>query len=175
MKVRDITITALFAALICVCAPWAIPVGPVPISLATFVVYLAAAVLGWKRGCVAVIVYVLLGAVGVPVFSGFSGGVQKLVSMTGGYIVGYIPCALIVGLFADKFSKIWSYAVGMVAGTVVLYALGTAWFIFLAKCTLGYALTVCVVPFLLGDAAKIAAASILTLELRPRVEKFLKK
>ena len=175
MKVRDITMTALFAALLCVCAPWSVPVGPVPISLATFAVYLAAAVLGWKRGSIAVLVYVLLGAVGVPVFSGFSGGVQKLVSLTGGYIVGYIPCALLTGLFADRFGKVWAYALGMVAGTVVLYALGTGWFIFLAECTLGYALTMCVVPFLIGDAIKIACATLLTVKLRPLVGKYMRK
>lgn len=174
MKVRDITMTALFAALICVCAPWSIPIGPVPISLATFAVYLAAAILGWKKGCIAVIIYVLLGAVGIPVFSGFSGGVQKIVSMTGGYIVGYIPCALITGLFADKISKAWSYALGMIVGTAALYVLGTAWFIILAECTLAYALTVCVVPFLFGDAIKIVCAALLTAELRPVVGKFIK-
>lgn len=166
MKIKDITMTALFAALICVCAPWSIPIGPVPISLASFAVYLAAAILGRKRGCAAVIVYVLLGAVGVPVFSGFSGGLQKLFSMTGGYIVGYIPCALITGLFADRSGKLWSCAAGMVLGTAALYALGTAWFIILAECTLGYALTVCVVPFLIGDAVKIVCASLLAAELR---------
>jgi biotin transport system substrate-specific component len=169
MKVRDLTITALFAALICVCAPLSIAIGPVSITLATFAVYLAASVLGWKRGTLAVIVYILIGAVGVPVFSNFSGGLQKLIGVTGGYIVGYIPCALIVGYFSDKWSKVWSYILGMVVGTVVLYALGTVWFIFVAKSTLSYAMSVCVIPFLPLDTVKIICASILAIKLRPLV------
>ena len=91
MKTRDLTLTALFAAILCVAAPFSIPVGPIPITLATFAIYLAAIVLGKKYGTLAVVIYILLGAVGLPVFSGFSGGFQKIVSATGGYIIGYIP------------------------------------------------------------------------------------
>ena len=171
MKVRDLTFTAIFAALICVAAPWTVPVGPIPITLATLAVYLAAAVLGWKKGTVAVVVYLLLGAVGVPVFSGFSGGFARLIGPTGGYLVGYIPCALLTGLVSDRFPKPWGYAVGMVLGTVVLYALGTAWFCVQSGSELGHALAVCVVPFLIGDAIKIAAAIVLASILRPVLER----
>lgn len=171
MKVKDLTVTALFAALICAAAPWTVPIGPIPLSLATFAVYLAGATLGAKRGTAAVLVYVLIGAVGLPVFSGFAGGMQKILGVTGGYIVGYIPCALLTGLFADKGGKLWSYAAGMVAGTVALYALGTAWFCFAAKAALAYALSVCVLPFLVGDAIKIACAAFLATQLRPLVNK----
>ena len=98
MKTRDITIVAVMAALLCVAGPLTVSIGPIPLSLATFVVYMAGAVLGAKRGTLAVAVYLLLGLVGLPVFSGFTGGLQKLIGVTGGYLVGYLPCALITGL-----------------------------------------------------------------------------
>ena len=85
---------AIMAALLCVASPWSIPVGPIPISLATFVVYLIGIVLGWLDGTIAVAVYLLLGAIGLPVFSGGAGGFQKLIGATGGYLIGYLPCVV---------------------------------------------------------------------------------
>ena len=157
---------AVMAAALCVAAPWAVPVGPVPISFATLAVYLIGAVLGWVDGTIAVAVYLLLGAVGVPVFSGFSGGVQKLVGATGGYLLGYLPCAAIVGCVADRTAKPLWQAAAMALGTVLLYALGTAWFVFQSGRTVGESLTLCVLPFLAGDAAKITVAALLSLPLR---------
>ena len=98
MKTKDMTLIAVMAALICVAGPLSIAIGPIPLSLASFAVYLAGAVLGAKRGPLAVAIYLLIGLVGVPVFSGFSGGFQKLIGVTGGYLVGYLPCALLTGL-----------------------------------------------------------------------------
>ena len=166
-NIRDITVTGLFAAVICVAAPWSVNIGPVPISLATFAVYLAGAVLGWRRGTAAVAVYLVIGALGLPVFSNFSGGLQKLAGVTGGYLVGYIFAAMLTGLFADRWEKLWAYAVGMLSGTVLLYAFGTAWFSFTTKNPVSYSLGVCVLPFLPGDVLKIAAASVLAVRLRP--------
>lgn len=175
MKVKDMTITALFAAIICVLAPWSFSAGAVPITLASFAVYLAAVVLGWKRGTIAVLIYVLLGAVGLPVFSGAAGGLGKIVGATGGYIIGYIPLALIAGLFADKYEKTWANVAGMLLGSLVLYALGTAWFCVSLGKDLGYAMGVCVLPFLPGDAIKIALVTILSIKLRPLVKKLSNK
>ena len=171
MRLKDMTVTALFSALICVAAPWTVPVGPIPITLATFVIYLSAAVLGAKKGALAVLVYVLLGTVGLPVFTNFEGGLHKLIGATGGYIAGYIPLAVIAGLAADRFEKLWSYVAGMVLGTVALYSLGTAWFMFMTKASLSYSLAVCAVPFLPGDAIKIACASVLATRLRPLLKR----
>jgi biotin transport system substrate-specific component len=169
MKTTDMVKTAVFAALICVLAPFALPVGPVPVSLATFAVYVAAAVLGKKHGVIAVLIYILLGMAGVPVFAGFSGGAQKLFGLTGGYIIGYLPLAFIAGLFAEKrpFGKA-SAAVGMVLGTLVLYIFGTAWFVIQSGSALVTALGLCVLPFLPGDAAKIAVSSVLVPVIRAR-------
>jgi biotin transport system substrate-specific component len=167
MKGRDLTLTALLAAMLCAAAPWSVPVGPVPVSLATFAVYLAGASAGWKRGGLAALVYVLLGCAGLPVFSGFSGGIQKLFGVTGGFIMGYIPCALLSGLPADIFpGSRWAPPAGMALGTLALYAMGTAWFMLQTRSSLPAALLVCVVPFLAVDAGKIVLASLLAPRLR---------
>lgn len=171
MKTNDLTLTAAMAALICVAGPLTVAIGPVPLSLASFAVYLAGAILGWKRGSLAVAVYLLIGLAGVPVFSGFSGGVQKLFGVTGGYLAGYVACALITGLFSGeprvkKPRPAWMMAAGMVLGTVVLYAVGTAWFMVQTGNALAAALGMCVLPFLAGDAVKIAAASVIAVPVR---------
>ena len=174
-KTRMITYTALLAALLCVLSPWAIPVGPVPISLGLLAVYIVSSLINFKYGAVAVTVFVLLGAFGVPVFTGFTGGFAKVAGPTGGYILGYLPCSLIIGLFVDRFEKrLWVYPLAMLAGTAVLYSFGTVWFVISTGATLKTALTVCVIPFLLGDAIKIVAATALCYKLRFVLKKSLK-
>ena len=172
MKVKDMTLTAVMAALVCIAGPLTVPAGPIPLSLATLAVYLAGAVLGKKRGTLAVALYLLIGIIGVPVFSGFSGGFQKLAGVTGGYLVGYLPCAFLSGLGAERAeeeSRIWILPAKMAAGTAVLYTIGTAWFMIQSGNALGTALSLCVVPFLPGDAVKIAAAVMLTVPVRKAV------
>ena len=159
VKIRDLTVTAVFAAILCIISPFSIPIGPVGITVAPFGVYLSGAVLGWKRGGIAVAVYLILGFIGLPVFSGFMGGIQRLAGPTGGYLVGYIPCAVITGLFADRISKKWAAPVGMLLGTATLYAFGTAWFCVMSGTGVLPALGTCVLPFLPGDAVKIACAA----------------
>ena len=173
MKTRDMTLTAVMAALICLAGPMSINIGPIPLSLATFAVYLAGAVLGRKRGALAVAIYLLIGLTGIPVFSGFSGGFQKLAGVTGGFLIGYLPCAFLAGTGTERADEgrraAWLRPAMMVAGTAVLYALGTVWFMAQTGRTVGDALALCVVPFLPGDAAKIAAASLLTVPVRRAV------
>lgn len=165
---RDMTLVAVMAALICVAGPLTVAIGPIPLSLATFAIYLAGALLGPGRGALAVALYLLIGAVGVPVFSGFSGGFQKLAGVTGGYLVGYVPCAWLSGLGARGEAKDarWRLPAMMALGTAVLYAIGTAWFMLQTKNPLGAALGMCVLPFLPGDAIKIAAAALLARPIR---------
>ena len=169
-SIRSMVFTALFAAVICVLAPFSITVGPVPLTFATLAIYLASATLGWKSGTVAVLVYLALGAVGLPVFSGFTGGLQKIAGATGGYLVGYLPLALTVGLVVKATkNKIWGYALGMVIGTVLLYTCGTVWFMYIMESSLASALALCVVPFLIGDAIKIIIVCIVAPPLRAAV------
>lgn len=168
---RNMAFIALFAAITCVLAPISFNIGSIPISLGTFAVYLAGAMMGKKKGIAAVAVYILLGAVGLPVFTNFSGGLAKLLGVTGGYIIGYIPMVLLTGIFAEKSKKLMP--VGMVLGTAACYLFGTAWYVISTGSELVPALMVCVVPFLIGDALKIAAVSAISIPLKSRLDKFL--
>ena len=166
-SVRDMVFTALFAAVLCAVAPFSFSVGPIPLSLATFVIYLAAGALDWKLGVLSVLLYILMGAIGLPVFTGFSGGFHKIAGVTGGYIIGYIPLAMAGGAISKAFgNKLWACAFGMVVGTVLLYTCGTAWFMLQTGSSLTASLTLCVIPFLPGDTAKIAVACVAAPKLR---------
>lgn len=163
---RKIAFGALFSALIAVCSWIAIPVPSTNISftLQTFAVVMAAALLGWKTGTAAVVCYILIGLCGAPVFSGFRGGVGVLAGATGGYIVGFVLTALVVGLSRKFFGmKILPLAVSMALGVMVCYAFGTAWFCMICEgeMTLGSALSICVLPYMPFDAIKISAALII--------------
>lgn len=169
MKVKDMTYIALMAAILCVVAPIIIPLpfSPIPLSLATFIIYLLSVVIGAKKAVIAVIIYIIIGAVGVPVFSGYGAGLQKIVGPTGGYMLGYIACALASGYFADKFeSKIYMYAIGMVLGTAICYTLGTLWMSYSTGMKFVEALFAGVIPFLIGDVIKIVVATIVGYKIR---------
>ena len=159
--------TALFTALLCAVAPFSVAIGPIPLSFATLAIYLAAGTLGWKYGVLSVALYIVLGAVGLPVFSNFGGGFHKIAGVTGGFIVGYIPLALAAGL-SSRISekKRWLYALGMVIGTVLMYTCGVAWFMLQTEASLAAALLACVTPFLIGDALKIIIACVAAPQLR---------
>ncbi len=172
-KIYILATTAVMTALLCVLAPISIPIGPVPISLATLVIYIAVYILGWKMASVSVAVYLLIGMVGVPVFSGFSAGVAKLAGPTGGYLIGYIPMAIVAGLAVDHFKNKYVHAAGFVLATCLLYALGTVWFCIVTGSGLVAALSLCVIPFIPGDALKIVIAVILGSVLRSRLKKAL--
>ena len=167
--------TALFAALICVAAPFSIQVGPIPISLATFAIYLTGAILGGKRGMVATIVYIMLGAVGLPVFSGFRGGFGVLFGPTGGYIIGYIPLVLITGIFAEMNAKKINRAVitfiGMILATAALYTFGTIWYMIVSGNDLITSLKICVLMFIPGDAIKIACVTAVSVPLKSKLNR----
>lgn len=159
MTTYQLAVTALMAALLCILGPMSVPIGEVPISLTNLVIYFAVFLLGTKLGTASYIVYLLLGAFGLPVFSAYSGGLGKLAGPTGGYLIGFIPMALISGLFLEKSGgKPWITALGMALGTLVAYALGTVWFCFQTGTGFVAALFICVIPFLPVDALKIAAA-----------------
>lgn len=165
-SVRDMALSALFAALIAVCSWISVP-SAVPFTLQTFGVFMAAGLLGGKRGTVSVLIYILLGAAGIPVFSGFKGGAGVLAGSTGGYIVGFLFTALIMWLFEAKTrNRKYTLPISMAVGLLACYAFGTAWFMLVYARTSGSvglvtALTWCVFPFILPDAAKITLACFL--------------
>lgn len=173
--VRGMVFMAIFAAIICIAAPFSVQIGPIPITLATFAIYLAGAILGGKRGMIAVIVYIMLGAAGLPVFSNFNGGFAALLGPTGGYIIGYVPLVLITGIFAEMNSKKHRtmMVIGMLLGTVALYTFGTAWFIIMTGSSLGRALALCALPFIPGDALKIVCVTAIALPLKERLSRFI--
>lgn len=163
------TVTALMTAVTCILAPLSIPIGAVPISLTNFAIYLSLYLLDWKKGTISYFIYLLLGFVGLPVFSGFTGGVGKLAGPTGGYIVGFIPMAIIAGLVIDHFNKRWIQLLGMIVGTLICYALGTVWFCLQSGYTVSAALAVCVFPFIPADFIKMLLAMSIGPEIRKRL------
>lgn len=171
--VRNTAFVALLAAILCVLAPLSLPAGAIPVSLASFAIFIIAGCVKTKYSVIAVIVYILLGAFGLPVFSAFTGGFHRIAGITGGYIIGYIPCALIIGLLVNKYeNKKFIYPLSMIAGTFACYFTGTIWYMLQTKAEIAAALLTCVVPFLLGDVLKITTASILSIPLRRRLKKF---
>lgn len=162
----NLVYVAMFAAIITICAQIQIPTA-VPFTLQTLGVFVASALLGWKRGTLSVAVYILLGLIGVPVFAGFTGGAGVLFGLTGGYIIGFLFTAFIVGIMCDKLGrKLWVLALSMTLGLLACYVFGTVWFMLIYNYTMGSislvsALGICVAPFLLFDAIKIAAAVVL--------------
>ena len=176
MKTYNIAITGILAAVICLLAPLSIPAGAVPLSLATFAVYVASCAAGPKHATSAVAIYILLGAAGLPVFSAFRGGFHVLAGVTGGYIIGYIPCAAVISLLCEKHgNKKAVFPLSMLLGTLICYLFGAAWYMIQAKCSVAMAFLTCIAPFILGDIIKIAAASIISISLRPRLSKILNK
>ena len=173
-RTRDMAYMALMAVVIAVCA-WITVPGPVPFTMQTFGVFCALELLRGRRGSGAVAVYILLGAVGLPVFSGFTGGIGQLLGVTGGYIVGFEVLALVYWALTAVFGTGRRARTGALAlGLCVCYAFGTVWFVMLyagrGGISVGAALAKCVLPFLLPDAAKLALASALVKQLKKRTD-----
>ncbi len=162
-RTRTLTYIALATAIICVLGPLSlsIPISPVPISLTIFAIYIAVYSLNMKWAIVSTLLYIFIGLVGLPVFSGFSGGPGKLFGPTGGYIFGYIFVALFTGLFVDKWeSKKYMHIIGMVIGVAICYMFGTIWLARVAGMDFNAALAACVIPFIPADIVKMILAVI---------------
>lgn len=175
ITIFEMCITAFFAALTAILTQIAIPIGPVPITLGTFSVFLTGALLGAKLGAVSQTVYVLLGIFGVPVFASFRAGVGVLLGPTGGYLWGYILAAGLVGFISKRYgNKIYVLVLAMFAGYCVYTTTGTCWYVFSTETGVAEALMVCVVPFIPGDALKIVLAVVLAQRLNPVLQKYRK-
>lgn len=171
-NVYQMAIIGVMAAVICILGPLSIPIGVVPISFTNLAVYFVLYTLGMKKGSLSYIIYMLIGFVGIPVFSNFSGGPSKLLGPTGGYIIGFLFMAVIAGLFIDKFFDKWYLCViGMILGTAICYVFGSFWLSFQAHMTASKAFAVGVIPFIPGDLAKILIASIIGPQIRNRLIK----
>ena len=177
LSTQDLVYISLFAVLIAICAWISIP-STVPFTMQTFAVLCAMGLLGGKRSVLAVVLYLLLGAVGLPVFSGFRGGLGMLLGVTGGYLVGFLCSTLLYWLWTSFFGdKPLARFSGMLLGLVACYAFGTWWFmIAYASATgpigLATALGWCVVPFLIPEAVKVALAFFVVGTVPRRVKAF---
>ena len=173
---RDLARVAMGVALIAVCSWLSVPM-TVPFTLQTFAVCLLAALFGLRLGLWTVVCYLLLGAAGAPVFAGFSGGIAALLGPTGGYLVGFLFTALSVGLAVGRWGRRLPVLIlSMALGILLCYTFGTAWFVLVytrnsGPISVGAALGMCVFPYLLPDAVKIALAAILTQRLTPILRK----
>ena len=161
---------ALLAALTAVGAYLFIPIGPVPIVLQNMFVFLAGLLLGRRWGLASVAVYLLAGLCGLPVFAGGTGGIGRVFGPTGGFLLGYLPAVFLIGAVAERRpGRIMRDVAAMVLGSAVLYACGVPWLMVVTGLPLAKAAAIGVLPFLLGDALKIAAAALIARAVRPIV------
>ena len=168
ISTRDLVLTAMFTAILCVMSQISIPIQPIPFTLSLFALFLIGALLQPRYAFLAVIVYLLLGAFGVPVFSNFRGGLMHLTGPTGGYLMAYPLMTVVTALFY-KFGKkhrIISLGLGMTISLLLCYLIGTLWFTHITGKTLYVALTLCVFPFIPFDIVKIVLAISVSLLIR---------
>lgn len=163
---RDVLLVVGGAALIAACAQVEVPLKPVPLTLQTLGVLLVGAALGWRRGAAAALLYLLMGALGAPVFAGGSFGVTKILGPTGGYLLSYVPATALVGYLVERRGldrTVWGAALAMLAGSVVIYACGLTWLAAVVPPLrdLPALLNAGLTPFVVGDAIKLAIAAAL--------------
>ena len=173
ISVKQMSLAAIMTAVTCILSPISLNIGPVPISLGTFAVSLSVCILGRNLGMLSYLLYLLLGFIGLPVFSNYGAGVEKLLGPTGGYLIGMIFLAFIGGFAVEKFSKspIKQY-LGLMLGSAFCYLLGTLWLGKVLSMDFGKALSVGVIPFILPDAIKVLLALVLGKKIRGRLSFF---
>ena len=170
----QMTLIGLATAILCILSPFSLllPFSPVPISLGTLAIYFVIMILGRKNGFFSVLLYILLGFVGLPVFTGFTGGAGKLLGPTGGYIIGYLVMPLVSGFFSDKWpGKFLQNFLGMSLGTAICYSLGTLWLSYQADLTFSATISIAVLPFLPVDLIKLLLGVFLGLQTKKRLKK----
>ena len=170
MSTRTLTLTALLTALLCLAGPVTLPIGPVPLSLTTAVLMLMALLLG-ERALICCGLYLLLGLLGLPVFSGFTGGLAALSGPTGGFLPGYLLLTAAAGIICKRTDNRCLQAFAFLAGNALLYLCGTAWYVHLTGTSPLAAAAVCILPFLPGDALKIIAVLTVGHAVKSRLKK----
>lgn len=168
MKTKNMVVCALFAAIICITAPFSIPIGPVPVTMTVFSLALTAFVLGSKKAAVATAVYMLVGIAGLPVFAGFKSGLTSIMSPVGGFAFSYIFIVLILGIRAKKKRIV---VLLCISAMLVCYICGTAWYMFMTGSELLTALSLCIIPFIPFDIIKLVLAYIVGKAVRKRLKK----
>lgn len=167
MKTRDLSICSLFAAITAILAQISIPfIGGVPLTLQLLSVSLCGVVLGSKKGCISILVYIILGAIGLPVFANFSGGFQNIIGPTGGFIISFPIVAFIVGLVSERTNNIIVIFISTVLSLLVSYIVGTLIFSISTGSSIMASITACVVPFLFTDLLKGILATVIGVKLK---------
>ncbi|WP_315081196.1 biotin transporter BioY [uncultured Clostridium sp.] len=167
---KDQIICAIFAVITAICAQISIPFFQVPFTMQVFAVVLLAVTLGYRKAFISQIIYILLGAVGLPVFAGFKGGIQTLLGPTGGYITSFLLMVLIIGYFSEKYySNYFIIGFSAILGIIVCYIIGTAQLAFALNITFSGALKIGVLPFVIFDLAKIFLGVFLGLNIKKRI------
>ncbi len=172
ITIQQITVISVVTAVLCICAPFTIPIGVIPLSMANLILFLGVYVLGQKNAVISCFIYLCIGFIGIPVYSGFGSGPGKLFGPTGGYFLGYLLMVWIAGFFIDRFTnKIFLCIMGMILGHLTLYLFGTLWLSYQSKLTFGAALALGVLPFLIGDFIKIIVAAFVGRTLRRQLKR----
>ena len=175
LQTKEITYIAILSAVICILSTITFQIGVVPVTLSVFAVLISAVISGAKKSFTAVFIYILIGAFGVPVFSGFKGGIQIISGPTGGYIISYLFMALIVGIVSDKIKEnnIKNTVIlflSCVVSLVICYFLGTLQYILITSTGWIQALSTCVYPFVIFDLLKSIFAVILGLKIKKQIK-----
>ena len=172
LSTRGMIYASMFGALTAIGALISIPLQPVPVTLQTLFLYLAGSLLGGSLGALSQVLYVILGVIGLPVFSGGKAGLGVFLGPTGGYLIGFIAGAFATGKIIEVREKpglVW-IVLAMLAGTAAVYTLGVLQLVVIGKLSVGKAATVGVLPFLPGDVLKIAAASVITMKVKDKIK-----
>ncbi len=173
----QMALIAVMTAITCILGPLSIPIpiSPVPITLTNLVIYVTVCLLGWKFGTISYLLYLIIGIIGLPVFSAFGSGFGKLLGPTGGYLIGFIFMAIICGITFEKCSNKFLIFFGLVLGSLVNYAFGTVWLCHQAHLTFFQGLWAGVIPYIPGDLIKIIIAILVAPVLKKRLAPYLRR
>ncbi len=176
-RTRATVAAASFTALIAAGAYLSVPIGPVPLVLQNFFVLLSGLLLGPLHGSLSVAMYLFIGAAGLPIFAGATGGIAHFFGPTGGYLVGFLPAAFVGGLIASSFGrdKLFPCFLALTAGTLCIFILGVPWLKFVSGFSWSKSISLGLLPFIPGELLKITAAAFTARGLSCRVDEFLQR
>lgn len=170
MKTRDLVVCSLFAAMTAVLSQISIPLpNGIPLTLQLLAVFLCGVILGAKKGFISTLVYVALGAIGLPVFAGFTGGFQYIVGYSGGFIISFPLVAFIIGFVSEKTDNMMLILLSTILGLIVSYTIGTLVFSLVTNTSISASLAACVIPFIFTDLLKCFIATVIGLKLKENI------
>lgn len=172
LSTKDMIICGIFASITAILSQISIPLPftTVPLTMQVFAVALSGIILGTKKGFISQIIYILIGAIGMPVFAQMSGGMGVIVGPTGGFILGFPFMALVIGYFSEKFKSSLYIIVGMIIGLIIDYTIGTLMFSSVTNMDLNKSLMACVIPFIPVDLLKVGMATVAGVSVSKRVK-----